>query len=165
MGNSAFFQEVRITAQAQWPAPLAIIWTTPTAKQPPEIVAVMVSRKANRRRRRVYLKRMRIEQRFRDDKSAGFDMEHTKLNDATRIERVLLAVAIATFWCHERGEEVLTTEQRRRVDPGWKRELSLFPLGLRWLGRCLATFPERRSAFSASLRPIRLLPCRPKRRR
>ena len=165
VGKSAFFQGVRVTAEGQWQAHLAITWTTPTAKQPAEIVAVMANRKANRRRLRVYLKRMRIEQSFRDDKSAGFDMDHTKLNDAARIERVLLAVAIATLWCHELGEEVLTTERRRQVDPGWKRELSIFQLGLRWLARCLATFPQRLSSFSASLRPIRLLPCLPKRRR
>ncbi|WP_322488397.1 hypothetical protein [Chloroflexus sp.] len=125
----------------------------------------MANRKTNRRCLRVYLKRMRIEQSFRDDTSAGFAMDHTKLNDAARIERVLLAAAIATLWCHELGDEVLATERRRRVDPGWKRELRIFQLGLRWLARCLATFPQRLSAFSAPLRPIRLLPCLPKRRR
>jgi|HigsolmetaAR202D_1030399.scaffolds.fasta_scaffold31873_1 hypothetical protein len=165
VGKTGFFQDVRVTAEGQWRAHLAITWTLPTAKQPAEIVAVMANRKANRRRLRVYLKRMRIEQSFRDDKSAGFDMEHTKLDDPARIERMLLAVAIATLWCHELGEAVLQTEQRRRVDPGWKRELSIFQLGLRWLARCLATFPQRLSSFTASLSPIRLLPRLPKRRR
>lgn len=165
VGKTGFFQDVRVTADGQWRAHLAITWTQATPKQPAEIVAVMANRKANRRRLRVYLKRMRIAQSFRDDTSAGFDMAHTKLDDPARIERVLLAVAIATLWCHELGEAVRETEQRRRVDPGWKRELSIFQLGLRWLARCLATFPDRLSAFSASLRPIRLLPCLPKRRR
>jgi hypothetical protein len=165
IGKRAFFQDVRVTAEGQWRAHLAITWTKATSKQPAELVAVMANRKANRRRLRVYLKRMGIEQSFRDDKSAGFDMAHTKLDDPARIERVLLAVAIATLWCHELGEQVLEGEQRRRVDPGWKRELSIFQLGLSWLARCLATFPHRLSAFSASLRPIRLLPCLPKRRR
>lgn len=164
-GKSGFFQNVRVTAEGQWPAHLAITWTKATAKQPAEIVAVMANRKANRKRLRVYLRRMHIEQSFRDDKSGGFDMNHTKLDDPARIERVLLAVAIATLWCHELGEEVLATDKRRSVDPGWKRELSLFQLGLRWLARCLATFPQRLSAFSASLTPIRLLPRLPKRRR
>lgn len=40
----------------------------------------------------------RIEQSFRDDKSAGFDMDQTKLDDLARIERLLLAVAIAALW-------------------------------------------------------------------
>jgi hypothetical protein len=158
VGKRAFFQRVRVTAEGQWQAHLAITWTTPTAKQPAESVAVMANRKANRRRLRVDLKRMRIEQSVRDDKSAGFDMAHTTVNAAARIERVLLAVAIATLWCHELGEEGLTTERRRRVDPGWKRELSIFQLGLRWLARCLATFPQRLSPFSASLRLFAYFP-------
>ncbi|MGQ9613158.1 hypothetical protein [Chloroflexus sp.] len=76
---------------------------------------------------------------------------------------MLLAVTIVTVWCHELGEEVLETEQCRQFDPGWKRELSVFQLGPRWFAYCIATFPQRLSAFSASLRPIRLLPCLPKR--
>lgn len=163
-GKTGFFQDVRVTAEGQWPAHLAITWTRPTPKQPAEIVALMANRKANRKRLRVYLRRMQIEQSFRDDKSAGFDMNHTKLDDPARIERVLLAVAIAALWCHELGEQVLSTNQRRSVDPGWKRELSIFQLGLRWLARCLATFPQRLCVFSASLTPIRLLPRLPKRR-
>jgi hypothetical protein len=163
-GKTSFFQRVRVTLDGQWRSHLAITWTKATAKQPAEMVAVMANRKANRRRLRIYLKRMQIEQSFRDDKSAGFEMDQTRLDDPARIERVLLAVAIATLWCHELGEAVLTAEQRRRVDPGWKRELSIFQLGLRWLARCLATFPQRLSAFSASLTPIRLPPRLPKRR-
>lgn len=90
-------------------------------------------------------------------------MDQTKLDDPVRIERLLLAVAIATLRCHELGEAVLEDEQRPRVDPGWKRELSIFQLGLGWLTGCLTTFPQRLSAFSASLTPIRLPPYRAKR--
>lgn len=76
---------------------------------------------------------------------------------------MLLAVTIVTVWCHELGEEVLETEQCCQFDPGWKRELSVFQLGPHWLAYCIAIFPQRLSAFSASLRPIHLLPCLPKR--
>lgn len=163
-GNTSFFQNVRVTRDGQWRSHLAITWTNATAKQPAELVAVMANRTATRRRLRIYLKRMQIEQRFRDDTSAGFDMDQTRLDDPARIERLLLAVAIATLWCHELGEEVLPAEQRRRVDPGWKRELRIVQPGRRWLARCLATFPQRLSAFSASLTPIRLPPRLPKQR-
>jgi hypothetical protein len=50
---------------------------------------------------------MSIEQSFRDDKSGGFDLEHTRLQHAQRIDHLLLAMAIATLWCHELGEFVL----------------------------------------------------------
>ena len=50
---------------------------------------------------------MGIEQSFRDDKSGGFDLEHTRLHHAQRIDHLLLALSIATLWCHELGEFVL----------------------------------------------------------
>jgi hypothetical protein len=77
---------------------------------------------------------------FRDDKSGGFDLEHTRLQHPERLERLLLGVALATVWYHELGEQVLQAGEapRREIDPGANRELSLFQLGLRWLKRCLA---------------------------
>jgi len=101
-----------------------------------------------------------IEQSFRDDKSGGFDMAHTKLQHPERLERLLLAVALATLWCHELGEQVVFEGEatRREIDPGPERELSIFQLGLRWLKRCIATAIQRLPAFQARLTPIRLEP-------
>ena len=103
---------------------------------------------------------MCIEQSFRDDKSGGFDMEHTRLQHPERLERLLLAVAIATLWCHELGEHVLSEGEtcRREIDPGPERELSIFQLGLRWLKRCVATAIQRLPVFMARLTPLRLEP-------
>jgi hypothetical protein len=76
---------------------------------------------------------MRIEQSFRDDKSGGFDMGHTRLKHAQRIDHLLLAVAIATLWCHGLGEFVLKQGDVSccQVDLASKRTLSVFQLGLR----------------------------------
>ena len=103
---------------------------------------------------------MCIEQSFRDDKSGGFDLAHTRLQHAQRLERLLLAVAIATLWCHELGELVLSDEPllRRAVDPGYQRQLSLFQLGLRWLKRCVSTAIQRLPHFTARLAPLKLKP-------
>jgi hypothetical protein len=108
---------------------------------------------------------------FRDDQSGGFDMEHTRLHHPERLERLLLALAIATLWCHELGEHVLAEGEsvRREIDPGYERELSLpqggtatwdvpFQLGLRWLHRCVSTGIERLPRFQARLTPLRLAP-------
>jgi hypothetical protein len=105
---------------------------------------------------------------FRDDQSGGFDMEHTQLQHPERLERlclhtaqhVLLALALATLWCHELGEHVLVQGEacRREIDAGAERELSLFQLGLRWLQRCVSTSIARLSCFRAVLKPIRLPP-------
>ena len=72
---------------------------------------------------------------FRDDESAGFDIDHTRLQHPERLERWLLVVAIATIWCHELSEFVLQqgVSAHRLIDPGYSHELSFFQLGLRWL--------------------------------
>jgi len=75
---------------------------------------------------REYSLRMSIEQNFRDDKSGGFDLAHTRLQHAQRIDHLLLAMAIATLWCHELGEFVLQQgdASRSQVDPAHQRTLS-----------------------------------------
>jgi hypothetical protein len=93
-------------------------------------------------------------------KSGGFDMEHTRLQHAQRIDHLLLAIAIATLWCHELGEFVLKhgDDSRCQVDPARQRTLSLFQLGLRWLKRVLATGFHFSPDFQAFLSNLKLMP-------
>lgn len=159
-GQRRYFQNVRLTQDQKWRAHLSVTWTEGDAKNPPEILAVISNDRACRARLGEYGIRMDIEESFRDDKSGGFDMAHTRLQHTERLERLLLAVALATLWCHELGEFVLDQGElyRREIDPGTKRELSIFQLGLRWLKRCVATAINRLPLFNARLTPIRLLP-------
>jgi len=159
-GQRRYFQNVRLTQEQKWGAHLSVTWTEGDDKNPPELLAVISDEQACRARLREYGVRMDIEQSFRDDKSGGFDIAHTRLQHPDRLERLLLAVAIATLWCHELGEFVLDQGEtcRREIDPGPKRELSIFQLGLRWLKRCVATAIQRLPLFNACLTPIRLEP-------
>jgi hypothetical protein len=157
-GQRRYFQQVRLTLEHQGLSNLSVTWTEGEGQNKPEILAVMSRRPANKARLRRYGLRMQIEESFRDDKSGGFDLAHTRLQHPERLERLLLAVAIATIWCHELGEKCLKGGNRRQIDPGWERELSLFQLGLRWLHRCLAIAVESIPVFLAHLTPIRLLP-------
>ena len=60
--------------------------------------------------------RREIDESFRDDKSGGLDMAHTRSQHPERLERLLLAVALATLWCHELGEQVMSqAESIRRL--------------------------------------------------
>lgn len=154
------FQRVLVARSVKWPAHVTVTRTRPEAKGKSEIVAVMANRAAGRKRLREYAYRMDIDERFRDDKSGGFDMAHTRLQHPERLERLLLAVALATLWCHELGEQVITQGEsmRRVIDPGPKRELSLFQLGLRWLKRCLANAIHLLPFFMAHLSPMQLAP-------
>ena len=159
-GQRRYYQNVRLTLESKLCTHLSVTWTEGDAKHAPELLAVISDQLACRARLREYGARMCIEQSFRDDKSGGFDMAHTKLQHPERLERLLLAVAIATLWCHELGEHVLAQGEasRREIDPGPERELSIFQLGLRWLKRCVATAIQRLPVFQARLTPIRLAP-------
>lgn len=146
-----------MTQAAKWRANVSVTWTK---EAEPEMVAVMSDQPAGPRRLDEYARRMSIEQSFRDDQSGGFDLEHTQLRHAERLERLLLAVALATLWGHELGEQVLQAgeEARRDIAPGPQRELSLFQLGLRWLKRCVSTALDRLPVFMARLSPLQLAP-------
>jgi hypothetical protein len=157
--RNRYFQDVLLTLQAKLETNVSVTWTT-DKKGKPEMVPIITNQTACRARLREYGRRMAIEQSFRDDKSGGFDLEHTRLQHAKRIDHLLLAVAIATLWCHELGEFVLKKGDKARcqVDPSHTRTLSLFQLGLRWLKRFLATALIRLPVFNARLSNFRLKP-------
>jgi hypothetical protein len=157
--RNRYFQNIALTQEAKLQTNLSVTWTDGTDKTI-EIVAVISDRPACRERLREYRLRMRVEQSFRDDKSGGFEMAHIRLQHADRLERLLLALAIATLWCHELGERVLTEgdETRRCIDPGWQRELSVFQLGWRWLQRCVSVAIHDLPAFTARLTNLKLRP-------
>lgn len=159
-GRCRYFQQVHLTQDKKLLTNLSLTWSTGDAKNKPELVAVISDGKACRTRLSEYGERMDIEQSFRDDKSAGFDMAHTRIKHVDRLERLLLALAIATLWCHELGEFVLDSDDsfRRQVDPGHTRQLSLFQIGLRWLKRSLFTQLHPVPVFILRIRPLKLAP-------
>lgn len=159
-GQRGYFQNVGLTQAVKLRTNLSVTWTTGDATHKPELLAVVSDQRACRARLREYALRMDTEESFRDDKSGGFDMADTRLQHAERLERLLLALAIAKLWCHELGEQVLTQGEtaRRAIDPGPERELSIFQLGLRWLKRCVSTNIHQLPAFRACLSPVKLAP-------
>jgi hypothetical protein len=149
-----FTQDTKLCAN------LSVTWTDGDEKHKPELLAVVSDQRACRNRLREYRVRMDTEQGFRDDKSGGFDMEDTHLLHAERLERLLLALAIAKLWCHELGEHVLEGGEttRKVIDPGSERELSIFQLGLRWLQCCLSNNIRLLPNFQAHISPLFLSP-------
>jgi hypothetical protein len=159
-GQRRYFQDVHLTRASKLSTNLSVTWTEGDDQHAPELLAVISNQAAGRQRLCEYGERMSIEQSFRDDQSGGFDMEHTRLQRPEELERLLLALSIATLWCHELGEHVLSESDtcRREIDPGPQRELSLFQLGLRWLKRCVSTDIDRLPYFKARLTPFKLKP-------
>jgi len=159
INRNRYFQNVLLTRETKLQTNVSVTWTT-DEKGKPDMVPIITDQMACRARLRDYSFRMSIEQSFRDDKSGGFDLEHTRLQHAQRIDHLLLAMAIATLWCHELGEFVLKQGEPARswVDPAHERTLSLFQLGLRWLKRFLATGLHFLPDFQALLSNLKLKP-------
>jgi hypothetical protein len=159
VNRNRYFQIVLLTRETKLQTNVSVTWTT-DEKGKPDMVPIITDQIACRARLREYGFRMSIEQSFRDDKSGGFDLEHTRLQHAQRIDHLLLAIAIATLWCHELGEFVLRQGETARcwIDPTHERTLSLFQLGLRWLKRSLATGLHFLPNFQALLSNLKLKP-------
>jgi len=157
-GRARYFQNVRLTAEADWLCNLAVTWTHAIAKQPAELCAIAMNLMADRRTWKAYLKRMHIEQSFRDDKSGSFDLEATKLTDPDRFNHLLLAIAVATLWIYDIGEHVLRTHTRAEIDPAFKRQLSVFQIGWRKLRRWITCQTSRLPFLTLRLSPFRLAP-------
>lgn len=163
-GQHGYFQNVKVTQEEKIQGHLSVTWSEGKRGEKPELVAVLSDRKAGKARLEEYGRRMRIEESFRDDQSGGFDLERTRLQHPERLERLLLAVAIATIWCHELGEQVLQDpDLQMELDPGGKkRELSIFQLGLRFLRRCLAVAVQRLPSLRLRLSNLSLSPVLPR---
>jgi hypothetical protein len=153
-GRARYFKNIRLTQDKRFACNLMVTWTKATPKQPAELCAIMTNLPPQHSNLKAYLKRMHIEQSFRDDKSGGFDLEATKLRDPERLNHLLLALAVAVLWIYEIGESVLRADERPEIDPAYKRQLSVFQIGWRKLRRTIscATIP----AFTLSIKPFRL---------
>lgn len=157
-GQARYFQNVRLTAEADWTCNLAVTWTKATPKQPAELCAIAMNLTACRRTLKDYLKRMHIEQSFRDDKSGSFDLEATKLTDPERLNHLLLAIAVAVLWIYDIGEQVLRADERKEIDPAHKRQLSIFQIGWRKLRRWISCQSSALPFLTLRLSPFRLAP-------
>ena len=76
-----YFQNVLLTQAARIQTNVSVTWTTDQQGQP-EMVAIITNKIACHARLYEYGYRMSIEQSFRDDKSSGFDLQHTLLQHA-----------------------------------------------------------------------------------
>ena len=84
-----------------------------------------------------YSRRAWIENFFGDCKRQGFDLEATRLQHFTRLNRLMLAVAILTVWLLAFGSYVIKRGWRFLVDRTDRRDLSLFRIGWEMVHRLL----------------------------
>lgn len=86
--------------------------------------------------------RFRLEEEFLDEKSNGFGLEDTRLQDAATLGRLCLVLAVATLYLVAQGREVIRQGRRREVDPHSSRGSSYLKLGWRYLRRFLSGVPD-----------------------
>ena len=155
-GQRRYLTNVRLTSEADWRCHLAITWTTPKPGEPAELCAVMTNWVPSAWVLKHYLRRMHIEEGFRDEKSGSFDLHHSHLRDPQRLDHLVLAIAVAVLWIYEIGEHVLRADKRADIDPAYERQLSVFQLGWRALRRAIACTAVPRCTLQ--LRPFCLAP-------
>ena len=135
-GQARFFHTVWITRQEFGPVHLALAYVqTPNGYQQWAIVSDEPTDLATLDE---YGGRFDLEENFLDDKSAGFQIESSQINDEQALSRLALILATATLYLVNTGVAVVATGQRRFVDPHWHRGLSYFQLGWRWVRHALA---------------------------
>jgi len=78
-------------------------------------------------------RRFCCEQLIRNQKSGIFQLESSGLHSVERINRLLLLVAVAVLISSLQGFAVSRAGECRRVDPHWKRGLSIVRIGLHGL--------------------------------
>jgi len=86
----------------------------------------------------IYERRFWIETLFGSYKSRGFGLARTHLTDPEHIDRLILAIAIATCITLGLGTQLVLERKTYLVDRSDRRDLSLFQIGWRWLYRLLA---------------------------
>jgi len=126
-------EEVRFTEQAYGPVTV-VIWWDKEHRTPIFLVSNM---ELTDEVCYWYRRRMRIETFFSDQKSRGFHLHKSHVDDPARLSRILIAACLAYIWivflgtfAHQQGLVSLI----HRTD---RCDLSLFQIGLDWLEHCL----------------------------
>jgi hypothetical protein len=134
--STRFFGAVRIFKKARWlSANVAAVWE-PHAADPWLLVT---DHPAGYRCCRGYCKRTWCEESHRDEKSHGLNWQRSRVTDPQHAARLLLLLmALATLLCITLGVAAIKRGLRRAFEPRQRRMLSVFQLGLRWLGYAVA---------------------------
>lgn len=134
-GQIALMHQVSITAQQFGPVHLALGRVrTPKGYQS---WAVVSDRPTSLETFDEYGLRFDIEENFLDDRSAGFQLESSEIEDAAALSRLCLILATATLYLVSTGTAVVAWQRRHWVDTHWQHGLSYFQLGWRWVRRAL----------------------------
>ena len=81
--------------------------------------------------------RFDIEESFLDDQSGGWNLQKSEIRSVCALSRLCFILAVDTLYVTAQGVDVVTSGQRRRVDPHWFRGNSYFRIGWDWVKTAL----------------------------
>jgi hypothetical protein len=125
-GQRRYLQNITLTQSEAWPDVHLMADWTHNWESPRYVIC---HRRATRQSWRLGRKRFWIEPTFRDWKSYGFDLESSHIDDDQRLDRLLLAISVATLWMLCLGNWVRATGRETRLTAKHRRDYSLFRLG------------------------------------
>ncbi len=129
LGTSRFLQQVMLFGTAFGPVSLAL--ATPL-EHPTDSWFVASSEPTSEATLSEYALRFDVEESFRDEKSGGFQLQQSRLATPDAFERLLLILALASWYLTSLGVHVALAQKRSLVDHHWDRGLSYLQLGARF---------------------------------
>jgi hypothetical protein len=117
---------VDVFKKRHWRSVHLTIWWARTATEP---WVLLSDRPGGYARVREYRRRMRCEATYEDCKTRGFALDRSRLTKRDRLNRLLVAVVLASWWAEQLGLRVIRHGQRRRYDRADRRDLSVLRLG------------------------------------
>jgi hypothetical protein len=133
VGTQRFLQGVSITEQRYGPVNLAL-GHSPDSKEKWYVASDEATGPSTFGE---YGLRFTIEEFFLDEKSNGFDLEHSALHCPKALTRLLLVHAAAILYLVSQGTQVASSGQRRAMDPHWFRGSSYLRIGWNWVKAAL----------------------------
>jgi hypothetical protein len=103
-----------------------------------EVICLVSTLAAREQPHALYEMRYWIETLFGHHKSRAFQLARTHMTTPEHIDRLVLALAIATCLTLGLGTHLILIGQTHQVDRADRRDLSLFQMGWRWFFRLLA---------------------------
>ena len=122
-------KEVQFTRDAYGPVMVLCCW----AKGEVEPLYLVNNMSLAEEAIKYYQKRFRIETFFSDQKSRGFNIQKSHLEDCQRLSRLLIATCLAYIWIVYLGSLCKTEGWQSVIHRKSRCDLSLFQLGLRLL--------------------------------
>lgn len=136
-GQETFLTQLKFTqSHAVGPVNILVVWRGPEKRHWFFVTNMSTQKEA----KSWYRKRFRIETLFSDIKGRGFKIDKSRLKDPARVNRLLMAVAIAYIFVVFWGMDAILSGTIRQMVRTDRFDHSLFTLGFKYIHRLLKKY-------------------------